>query len=236
VYILKKNDLENIAGINLAGQNADGTGFSVSTQTAAMQGSGSYPGEIRLGPDHRLYRWVEGLDGLGNAVGFWDWIDEGKKAWRKLKEKIRARLADMILNNANITLATVHVSGVKDNANVRQNIQDTANDIVASRSNYQNAPGGTVKLDNRMLAAINKLAQTYSFSISELAGGSHSKHSLHYDGVAFDVNVLNGQRVNASHPDVAKFKRDCRSEGATEVLGPGDAGHATHIHCAWSRP
>jgi hypothetical protein len=226
MYIWKENESENVAG----------KGYPVSRQDSGVQGPGRYPGEIRLGLDNGLYRWVAGFDGLGNPVGFWNWIEKGKKAWRRLKARIRANLSNNILNNANITLATVHVSGVNDNATVRQNIQDTANDTDASRSSYQNAPGGTVKLDSRMLAAINNLAKTYTFSISEIAGGSHSKHSRHYDGIAFDVNVLNGQHVGASHPDIAKFMQDCRNAGATEVLGPGNAGHATHIHCAWPRP
>jgi hypothetical protein len=25
----------------------------------------------------------------------------------------------------------------------------------------------------------------------------------------------------------------CHALGATQVLGPGDPGHATHVHCAW---
>jgi hypothetical protein len=35
-----------------------------------MMGIG-YLGEVRRGPDGRLYEWVEGVDGLGNPVGFW---------------------------------------------------------------------------------------------------------------------------------------------------------------------
>jgi hypothetical protein len=30
-----------------------------------------YLGEVRQAPDGRLYQWVEGVDGLGNPVGFW---------------------------------------------------------------------------------------------------------------------------------------------------------------------
>jgi hypothetical protein len=30
-----------------------------------------YPGEARQGPDGNLYQWVEGVDGLGNPIGFW---------------------------------------------------------------------------------------------------------------------------------------------------------------------
>jgi len=194
---------------------------------------GSYSGEIRQGPDDRLYRWIESSDGLGNPTGLWNLPE---RAWRRLVEKIRALVGGGILSNANITLATAHVSGVSDNATARQNIEDTSNGRAASRSSYGNAPGGSVKLDIRLLTGILKLAETYSFSISELAGGSHSKTSRHYAGVTVDVNVINGQRVSATHPDVANFKRDCRSLGATEVLGPGDPNHATHIHCAWPRP
>ncbi|MGQ0567984.1 MAG: hypothetical protein ACT4P5_00425 [Armatimonadota bacterium] len=35
-----------------------------------MMGIG-YIGEMRQGPDGGLYQWVEGIDGLGNAFGFW---------------------------------------------------------------------------------------------------------------------------------------------------------------------
>jgi hypothetical protein len=30
-----------------------------------------YVGEVRQGPDGNLYEWVQGVDGLGNPVGFW---------------------------------------------------------------------------------------------------------------------------------------------------------------------
>jgi hypothetical protein len=204
-------------------------------QTRSL-GMGSYLGEIRQGPDGRLYRWIERFDGLGNPTGLWTPLEKGKEVWRRLVEKIRALLAGGILNNANITLATAHVSRVNDNATARQNIEDTSNGRAASRSSYENAPSGSVKLDIRLLTGILKLAETYRFSISELAGGSHSRTSRHYDGGTVDVNVINGQHVSRTHPDVANFKRDCRSLGATEVLGPGDPDHATHIHCAWPLP
>jgi hypothetical protein len=180
--------------------------------------------------------WSERFDGLGNPIGLWPPLERGQKVWQRLAEKIRALLASGILSNANITLATAHVSGVNDNATARKNIEDTANGRAASRSSYGNARGGSVKLDIKLLTGILKLAETYRFSISELAGGSHSRTSRHYDGVTLDVNVLNGRHVSATHPDVANFKQDCRSLGTTEVLGPGDPGHETHIHCAWPCP
>jgi hypothetical protein len=35
-----------------------------------MMGIG-HLGEVRQGPDGNLYQWVEGMDGLGNPIGFW---------------------------------------------------------------------------------------------------------------------------------------------------------------------
>src|SRR5262245_4153295 len=36
-----------------------------------VMGIGSYVGEVRRGPDGQPYQWVEGVDGLGNTIGFW---------------------------------------------------------------------------------------------------------------------------------------------------------------------
>jgi hypothetical protein len=35
-----------------------------------MMGIGAV-GEVRQGPDGQLYQWVQGVDGLGNPIGFW---------------------------------------------------------------------------------------------------------------------------------------------------------------------
>jgi chitosanase len=70
-----------------------------------------------------------------------------------------AALASRILASDRIKLATVHPSGVIDQANARQNIVDTAAGKPASRSNYDNAPGGTVALDTRLLSALLELAE-----------------------------------------------------------------------------
>jgi len=145
-------------------------------------------------------------------------------------------LATQILGNGNITLATVHASGVNDQATARQNIADTAAGQRARRSNYGNAPGGTVALSERLLRGLLPLAEQFNFSISEIAGGSHNPNSRHYAGVAADINVINGRPVSSSNPQVTAFRALCRRLGATEVLGPGDPGHSTHVHTAWPRP
>ncbi|MBA3468387.1 MAG: peptidoglycan-binding protein [Herpetosiphonaceae bacterium] len=148
----------------------------------------------------------------------------------------RAQLATTIRDSSRIKLATVHVSGVVDSANARQNIVDTANGGAARRSSYQNAPGGSVYLDTRLLNGMITLSQSWTYSVSEIAGGSHSATSRHYAGVAVDVNVINGSHVSSSHPNQSAFRSKCSALGATEVLGPGNTGHSTHIHCAWPRP
>jgi hypothetical protein len=147
-----------------------------------------------------------------------------------------ASLATTIMNSPRVALATVHSSGVVDQANPRQNIVDMAAGGPARRSHYGNAPGGTVMLDLRLLRGLVALSQQYTYSVAELCGGSHNSNSRHYAGIAADFNVVNGRHVSASHPDVAAFKARCRGLGATEVLGPGDPNHGTHVHAAWPRP
>jgi zinc D-Ala-D-Ala carboxypeptidase len=147
----------------------------------------------------------------------------------------REQLADEISKSGRITLAQTHVSRQVDRANARQNVLDAAAGQRAHRSHYENAPGGTVALDPRMLAGMLALSKQFTFRVSEIAGGSHSGNSRHYAGIAFDVDQINGNPVNKNHPALKTFMKQCRELGATEVLGPGDPGHATHIHAAWPR-
>ena len=147
-----------------------------------------------------------------------------------------AALAQSLLANPRVTLATSHASGVQDQATARQNVQDTANGLPARRSSYGNAPSGTVPLNARMLGGLVALANESSFSVSELVGGSHNRNSRHYVGVVADFNVINGIHVSASHPNLATFKQRCRDLGVTELRAPGDPGHSTHVHAGWPRP
>jgi hypothetical protein len=53
----------------------DGSVSPVQGFDDALGGPGDgVPGEVRQGPDGRLYQWVEGYDGLGDPVGFWSLI------------------------------------------------------------------------------------------------------------------------------------------------------------------
>ncbi len=147
----------------------------------------------------------------------------------------RRCLASDIRDNDRIYLANTHSSGVVDSANARQNIADTANGNQAKRSAYGTAPGGSVWLDPRMLDCMDKLEGLYgfSYSVSEISGGSHTSGSYHYSGTAFDVYTINGIPVSASNPYWREFNQRCIAMGAIESLGPGDAGHDTHVHNAW---
>jgi hypothetical protein len=46
-----------------------------------------YLGEVRHGPDGQPYQWVEGIDGLGNPIGFWKALR--RFARRKLRPLVR---------------------------------------------------------------------------------------------------------------------------------------------------
>ncbi len=148
-----------------------------------------------------------------------------------------AAAAKKVLNHPKIDLYRKQVSGVVDKASSYHNIASTAAGYSARRSTYGTAPGGYTKLDKKMLETMLYLANVkgYNFNVTSIAGGSHSRTSRHYVGTAFDVSRINGRRVNSSNPYYRTFMSICRARGATEVLGPGDRGHSSHVHIAWPR-
>lgn len=149
----------------------------------------------------------------------------------------KAALAKKVLAHPKITLLRKQVSGRVDGASSYHNIASTARGYSAKRSNYGTAPGGYVKLRNQMLKTMLYLADTkgYSYRITSIAGGSHSRNSKHYAGIAFDIDMINGRKVGYGNSHCRAFMRASRAKGATEVLGPGDRAHNTHIHIAWPR-
>ena len=61
-----------------------GIGPAAATAVTAAQragllglGEGSYLGELREDAYGNLYQWEEGMDGLGNPIGFWKFIRSG---------------------------------------------------------------------------------------------------------------------------------------------------------------
>nr|ATE50857.1 peptidoglycan-binding protein [Actinoplanes tsinanensis] len=148
----------------------------------------------------------------------------------------RAAFAQQILNTSGIELATVHPGGTHAGSTARQNIIDTANGKGALTSPWSDKPNQRVALDTRMLNGLLKLLSQdgYRISVSEIVGGDHSTNSRHYAGLGFDINYINGRHVGESAPHQGLMAA-CRKLGATEVLGPGDAGHSRHVHCGWPR-
>ena len=146
-------------------------------------------------------------------------------------------MAQEILHHPNIKLMRGHVSGKVDTATAYHNISSTARGYSSRCSYYGRAPGGYTQLDTRMLKTMLYIAnkKDWTYHVTELAGGSHSRNSRHYAGLAFDVDRINGVKVNWKNPYYRKFMSICRARGATEVLGPGDRGHNSHVHVAWPR-
>lgn len=176
-------------------------------------------------------------------------VDEivGKNTWAALTSKhsappptnpsSRAESAQRILNRGEVALWQYSPTNTStsDGADARSNMRDTAASKSAKRSDYGNAPGGTVNLDTRLLSGLLELAKSYSFRVTSLAGGSHSSNSRHYAGIAVDIDEINGVHVSSSNPHYRAFMQQCRTLGAEEVLGPGNKDHDTHVHCAWPR-
>lgn len=148
----------------------------------------------------------------------------------------RVRLARQLLNDPRVKMANFHVSGKVDNATALQNMQQAAGGATSALSYYGKAPGGRTMLDARMLRAVQQLAnEGLSIRVTEFAGGSHSSNSRHYLGVAVDIDYINGVKVGYNNPYFRKYMQRARELGATEVLGPGDRNHSSHIHVAWPR-
>jgi len=142
--------------------------------------------------------------------------------------------AQLLLNSDNVTFANVHPSGVKDNATAQHNIEDAAAGRKVSLSNYGNAPGGTVDLNPKLLEGLYILSLKYKFTVSELAGASHSVGSEHYKGNSVDINWLNDIHVGATHPDAKAFIKDAKKLGF-KVNNEWKLAKGAHFHMTMSR-
>ncbi|MFB7590224.1 peptidoglycan-binding protein [Streptomyces sp. NPDC056169] len=148
----------------------------------------------------------------------------------------RATTARKILGTSGITLATGHPGGRHAGSTAKQNVVDTADAKGALTSPWGDKPNRRVVLDTRMLNGLLKLRTQFGYriSVSELVGGDHSSNSKHYAGLAIDISYINGRHVGDGAPHRGLMAA-CRQLGAKEVLGPGDADHGRHVHCAWPR-
>jgi hypothetical protein len=159
------------------------------------------------------------------------------KPKRRAAKPARAELARLILALApRLELADRHERGVAAAATARRNVEDTAAGGRATRGSAAGSTQGAVDLALPVLAALVALAERgYRLRVCELAGGIHRPDSPHYAGAAFSVDRLNGRSVEPRHPDVGRFRDDCRRLGAVRVLGPGVRGHESHVQAAWPR-
>ncbi len=73
---------------------AAGWGLGANELTQVM-GIG-YAGEVAEGPDGNLYQWVQGLDGLGNAFGFWKRLGRGFRRLARRALPLVQRVASFI--------------------------------------------------------------------------------------------------------------------------------------------
>jgi hypothetical protein len=152
----------------------------------------------------------------------------------------KMRIAQEVLDHPQIILIDYMIAYPLDEsrnyASPLQNVMDIASGKKASRSNYGNAPGGETDIDIRVLRALLALAEKYGeVEVTSIAGNSHSKRSPHYSGRAVDIRHLGGKMVNRRNVNMKQFREYAiRELGALVVLGPGDPGHAGHIHISFS--
>ncbi len=159
----------------------------------------------------------------------------GAAAPKRAAAPPRAELARRILALApRLALADRHESIGAAAATALRNVQDTAAGARATRGSAAGSTQGAVDLAEPLLGALIALAELgYRLRVSALAGGMHRPDSPHYAGRAFSVDRLNGQAVGARHPDVGRFRDDCRRLGAIRVIGPGEPGHETEVQAVW---
>ncbi|XP_070567110.1 uncharacterized protein [Ptychodera flava] len=141
-------------------------------------------------------------------------------------------LACEILNHKSITLLTINPSGVNDGADAYSNVKDTCNGGTALRSSYccssGCSPGGSTCLSYNVLKYIKDVADAAGpVQVNSISGACHSSTSYHYRGTAVDFQVSTGSKY-------LTWMSICSASGASENLGPGDAEHSTHTHCAFS--
>ena len=145
-------------------------------------------------------------------------------------------VARAIRANRRITLANVHAEGARDRATSDLVMAALAAGRLAPRSSYGNAPGGSTRVDLRLLKALRRIGQLGTVTVSEITGGSHTGGSEHYAGRGLDINWVNGRHVGGG-ASYSMVIATCRAFGANQIFSPSYdpyGGHGTHVHCGWS--
>nr|XP_022343816.1 uncharacterized protein LOC111136926 [Crassostrea virginica] len=151
-------------------------------------------------------------------------------------KQLACDILDAHNRDKNITLLDYHVSkeGSGDGADSLSNIKDTCDGRPAKRSNYSciikkeehTAPGDTVCLDELILQYVLDLlntSSTYTLQINALAGSCHSNASLHYSGMAVDLQ-LNWSGTSRDPNQTKAYQDACTEAGGWKHNG-------THVHC-----
>jgi hypothetical protein len=78
-------------------------------------------GEVRQGPDGRLYQWVQGVDGLGNPIGFWRALRRVGRGLRRVAQRalpIVQQVAPLVPGGGAVTAALRAAAPVLQRAGV----------------------------------------------------------------------------------------------------------------------
>jgi len=143
----------------------------------------------------------------------------------------------------NIKYNDFHFSKVIDEATAYKEARDAAAGKASWLSAYGNCPKpqGKTRLIPELAATLLKIAKLGTVVLNEIAGGSHSVGSRHYDGIGMDIGSLNGKGFTYGVPEALQVIKICREFGATEILninipcGDSCKKHNGWIHCAWPR-
>lgn len=85
---------------------AAAAGIKMAQQTGILGlGEGDYLGELREDGYGNLYQWEEGMDGLGNPVGFWKYIKSGIRRITSIPE-VQQMLPSQVRTGLNIARRT----------------------------------------------------------------------------------------------------------------------------------
>lgn len=90
-----------------------------------------------------------------------------------------------------------------------------------------------------MASVLINLAGSGSVVVNEIAGGSHSPNSAHYDGIAIDIGQYNGRRLERGYAGATVVTNACSAGGASRIfninLGCGKTctDHSSWAHCRW---
>lgn len=86
--------------------------FQQDADLSACTNCGNHAGEFQEAPDGNLYEWVEGMDGLGNPIGFWKKAKKIAGATAKLASRYTPALTQLLPSQWRIP-ATAAVIGIK---------------------------------------------------------------------------------------------------------------------------